>query len=81
MMGTVQMTRKIGIIYLSRTLHIGSDDICIHTKYFVLVNIKLKLTSSLEQKYPTLSHVTMSTSVAENVVCSGKALATSSLTL
>ena len=68
-------------MFISRTFIISSDVIFIHTKYFVLVNIKLKLTSSLEQKYPILSHVTISTSVAENVVSSGKALATSSLTL
>ena len=69
------------LVFISRTLNISSDVIFIHTKYFVLVNIKLKLTSSLEQGYPTLSHVIISTSVAENVVSSGKALATSSLTL
>ena len=34
-----------------------------------------------EQQYPTLSQVAISTSVAENVVRSGKALATSSVTL
>ena len=69
------------LVFISRTLNISNDVIFIHTKYFVLVNIKLKLTSSLEQWYPTLSHVTISTSVAENVVSSEKALATSSLTL
>ena len=69
------------LVFISRTLNISSDVIFIHTKYFVLVNIKLKLTSSLEQRYPTLSHVIISTSVAENVVSSGKAVATSSLTL
>ena len=81
-MWTVQRTTSIGIIYLGVYFKKpSSNDIFIHTKYFVLVNIKLKLTSSLEQRYPTLSHVIISTSVAENVVSSGKAVATSSLTL
>ena len=72
-MGTVQMTRRIGITYLSEPL--------IFLVMIIFLVIKLKLTCSLEQEYLTLSHVAITTSVAEKVVNSGKALATFSLTL